>query len=116
VSPTVKIFVMMKHGTLRVSLLQLVILSNATVAFAYLGVLRYSNGTDIELRRWNKELKYCGAREEFTQNKLVVFNDTRCGYTCISINSEAYSSYIIAPNDGLTCQSDRSIREGTKLL
>ena len=103
---------MLKHGTPRI-LLQLTILSNATLVLAYLGVLRYPNGTDIDLRKWNTEQNYCGGTSRLiTQNELVRFSDTRCGYVCEWNNDETYSSDVVMPNGALTCRSDRDIRDG----
>ena len=84
-------------------------------SLAFIGVIRHKNGTDVELMKWYKNPKRCGETTLLTNNGLIVYNDTVCGYECSWQNAQPYSSYEINPQGGLTCESDTNIRQ-SKLL
>eukprot|EP00111_Clytia_hemisphaerica_P000274 TCONS_00000700-protein len=78
---------------------------------SYKGVLRQSNGTDIELRRWYKDLQRCGETFVVTQNQPILFDDETCGYTCLWQDGVPSSSNEVQPGGGLTCENDQNIRQ-----
>lgn len=81
---------------------------------AYIGVIRQSNGTDIELRTWYKDKNQCGETTVLsTNNELIVFEgEQRCGYICQWIGGKPYSSYTTSAGGALTCKKDKDIRQG----
>ena len=81
-------------------------------AISYKGVIRQSNGTDIELRRWYKDQQRCGDTFVVTQNKPIEIDDDTCGYKCLWKDGEPHSSNTVQPGGGLTCESDQNIRQG----
>ena len=83
-------------------------------AESYIGVIRQSNGTDIELRTWDKATGQCGETTVLSNSSpLVIYESvSRCGYVCQWLNGEPYSSYTTAPGGALSCSKDKDIRQG----
>lgn len=75
-------------------------------ATGYIGVIRYSNGTDLEIQRWHNSTAICGD-STVVGEPYTVLDDLYCGYMC----SNTHSSYWTNDNTGLSCLSDEKIRQ-----